>query len=180
MRKIIFISPLVVGAMVLGGAAEASAASSSSTDTLLTITEGLGSITITAPTAGTLLPALTPSTADQTVSAGIGPSVVQDRRGNDTGWVVSASATDFTSSGLPNIPVTDVAYATSTGSISHAGVVTVAPTNLTALSTTAAPVLTATGVAGANTVTWTPTITLTVPGGTQSGTYTSTLTQSVT
>jgi hypothetical protein len=177
MRKSIVIAPLIASAVVvLGAVAPASAATTAGTT--LQFTEGTGAINITAPT-GTviLLPALTPTTSAQTVSAAIGSVVVTDNQGNDTGWVASASATDFISGSLPHILASNAAY-TTPGAIATVGTVTAVSHDLASLGT-AAPVVTATGVVGANTATWTPTITLTVPGGTLPGTYTSTLTQSV-
>jgi hypothetical protein len=183
MRKRIIVVPLMASMMgVLSVAAPASAATT--TDTTLSFTEGTGAISITAPGAATLLPSLTPSGSDQTVSADIGTVTVTDDQGTDTGWVASASATDFVqngvSSGAFTIPISDAAYSnTAANSVSTTGTVTATPASLTSLSTTATPVLNATGVVGSNTVAWNPTLVLTVPGGTPSGTYTSTLTQSV-
>jgi hypothetical protein len=174
MRTPIVTLTLIAAVVVSGITGPARAATT--VDTTLTFTEGTGAIAITAPVSSTLLPPLSPSGTDQTVSAAIGPVTVTDNQGNDAGWVATASATDFTS-GTATITISHATYTTPAATTT--GTSTVSATTLGPLSSTPAAVQTATGVSGSNTATWDPTITLTVPAGTVSGTYTSTLTHSV-
>ena len=175
MRTRIVTLSLIAGVVVVSGVVGPAHAATTA-DTTLTFTEGTGAIAITAPGSSTLLPTVTPSGADQTVSAAIGTVTVTDNQGNDTGWVATASATNFTS-GTRTITISHASY--TPPAATNTGTSTVTAATLATLATTPAPVQTATGVSGSNTASWDPTISLTVPAGTESGTYTSTLTHSV-
>jgi hypothetical protein len=146
-------------------------------DTSVTFTVTTGAISLTAPVSSDLGPGA-PGT---TITGTAGPVVVTDDRAADNGgWLVTASASDWTTGvgATPEtIPATDVGY--DPGSITTTGTVSTTGTAIT-LANSPAAVVTATGIFGNNTATWTPALAVAVPAAAVGGIYTATLTQSLT
>ena len=145
--------------------------------TTVTFAVTTGAISLTAPVSADLGTGA-PGT---TITGTAGPVVVtDDRAADDSGWAVTASASDWTTgtgTTPETIPATDVTY--DPGSITTTGTVSTTGTPIT-LANTPATVVTATGIFGDNTATWTPALAVTVPATAVGGTYTATLTQSLT
>lgn len=169
MRKSLAILPLLVcAAGVLAFAGPASAAPSTATF------EVTGDTLDIAVPASVDLGSVTASAAAQELTAiPLGNVTVTDGRGVSSGWVATASATNF--SGPQTLAGASV-YSPTAASATNA---TVTPAADQTLATTAAPVQTATLAVGVNSATWNPTITVTIPANALAGTYTSTITQSV-
>jgi hypothetical protein len=144
-------------------------------DTTVTFTVTTGALTMTAPSAADLGSGA-PGT---TISGLVGPDVVTDNRASLAAtWTVTASSTDFTTSGATStetIPAADATY--TPGAITVTGTLTATGFPIT-LSNSAQTVITGSG-SGNNTATWNPTIAVAVPASAVGGNYTGTLTQSV-
>ncbi|MFD7478580.1 hypothetical protein ACFV8Z_42405 [Streptomyces sp. NPDC059837] len=157
-------------ALVLVQPGLAVAAADPSTTVTYTVTSG--ALTLSVP-ASANLGSGAPGTE---ISAPIGPVTVTDDRALLTAtWTVTASETDFTTSGS-TLPASSAEY--DPGSITTTGTITATGTPVT-LSHTATPVVTGTSGVGDNTATWNPKVTVNVPAGAVGGAYTGTLTQSV-
>ena len=174
MRKIMLLTPIAASAaLVLLAAGPAFADPDAGTGTTFEITGG--TLDISAP-AGPVNLGTGEATVDGAPIIGsLGSVTVTDNRGNTLGWGTTALSTDFAAGAL-TVPATAVSYAETVAQTT--GTVTVTPAAVADLST-ASPVETATGVAGANTATWNPNLSIAVPPGTQTGLYTATLTHSV-
>ncbi len=165
----------------LTGRALSSAAVTLSTNIITTPDATGGNLAITVPAGPVELGTLAHVLSERTISAPLGTMEVDDTRVGSaaTGWVVSVSATDFTSPSAPPIDASSVSY--SAGLVVQIrGAVTDlytdhSPDDLT----TAVPAVTASGVNGDNAATWNPTIVVTVPAGAVAGVYTSSITHSV-
>lgn len=176
MRKSIVAASLIAGAVVaLANPLPASADQSGTTPVTISVTSG--TIDITVPTGPVSLGAVATSGSAQTVTNTLGNVTVTDSRGGTTGWVVTASGTDFT--GPQSISVSapgSSSYNTPGATVTGTAIVTAS--NLDPLYPPG-PVQTATGVSGINTATWNPTISVTIPANALAGTYSSTITHSV-
>lgn len=166
MRKSIIILPVVAGLLVVAGAGPASAE-----DTTVTVEVTGGALSITVP-AALALTSVAASTSAETVSSALGAVSVSDLRGTAAGWSVTAASADVLGSELGGA----ISYTTTDATFT--GAVAIVAADVPVLSTTAAPVQTATAT-GANTGTWNPTIELTVPAGALAGSYSATITHSV-
>jgi hypothetical protein len=175
MRKMIIAtaaSLLVGGAGVLALAVPASAATTAGTPVTVEITGG--GLAISAPALSVDLGSKPGSASAQTVTAQLGPVLVTDLRAGILGWVATAGSTDFTGAGT--IPASAEAY--TPGSATVVGIATVTPTSLTAMTSGAGTVETATAVIGVNTAGWNPSIAVMIPAGAVAGTYSATITHS--
>jgi hypothetical protein len=153
-------------------------------DTTVTFTvTSTGTLSMTAPDSAIL----GTGAVGTTISAGLGPVTVTDDRALDAAsWIVTASATDWTTGAgtlVETIPATDVSY--DPGTITPSGVITVAGFPTTLANAAVGPAVDPTVVAGTagvgdNGATWDPTISVAVPGDAVAGDYVGTLTQSVT
>jgi hypothetical protein len=152
-------------------------------DTTVTFTvTSTGTLTMTAPTTVDL----GTGAVGTTISGLLGGVTVTDDRALDAAsWIVTASASDWTTgAGTPveTIPATDVTY--DPGTITPSGTITTNGTAITlANSVTPGPdntVVAGTAGVGDNGATWDPTISVAVPADAVAGDYTGTLTQSVT
>ena len=145
--------------------------------TPITIEVTGGPLNISVPAGPVSLGSVGASTSPQTVTAFLGTVSVTDVRGGTAGWVVTASAVDFT--GPQNISVSAPGLSSyTTPAASVIGTADVAGSNLNALYP-GGVVQTATGVVGVNAATWNPTISMTIPANALAGTYSSTVTHSV-
>jgi hypothetical protein len=159
-------------------------ASAADPDTTVTFTvTSTGTLSMTAPDSAIL----GTGAVGTTISAGLGPVTVTDDRALDAAsWIVTASATDWTTGAgtlVETIPATDVSY--DPGTITPSGVITVAGFPTTLANAAVGPAVDPTVVAGTagvgdNGATWDPTISVAVPGDAVAGDYVGTLTQSVT
>ncbi len=117
-----------------------------------------------------------------TVSAELGIVQVTDNRaGLAVSWTATVSSTDFTTGdgmAAQTIPVHDADYLISSFTATT-GSATFTPTPVTAMSTAAQAVVTATNVHGDNSAAWNPVVQVSVPSGAVAGTYTATITHSV-
>jgi hypothetical protein len=153
-------------------------------DTTVTFTvTSTGTLSMTAPTDAFL----GTGAVGGTISAPLGTVTVTDDRAMDAAsWVVTASATDWTTgAGTPveTIPATDVTY--SPGTITKTGVITTNGSVVTLANAAVLPAVDPTVVAGTagvgdNGASWDPTISVAVPADAVAGDYVGTLTQSVT
>jgi hypothetical protein len=169
MRKSFAILPLLVcAAGVLALAGPASAAPSTAT---FVVTGG--TLDIAVPASVNLGSVTASSAAQSLTNVALGAVTVTDGRGVSSGWVATASATDFT--GPQTLPGASV-YSPTAASATNATVTAAADQTLT---TSAATVQTATLAVGVNSATWNPTVTVTIPANALAGTYSSTITQSV-
>ena len=169
MRKSLAILPLLVcAAGVLAVAGPASAAPSTAT---FEVTGG--TLDIAVPASVDLGSVTASSAAQALTNVALGAVTVTDGRGVSSGWVATASATDFT--GPQTLPGASV-YSPTAASATNATVTAAADQTLT---TSAATVQTATLAVGVNSATWNPTVRVTIPANALAGTYSSTITQSV-
>jgi hypothetical protein len=169
MRKSLAILPLLVcAAGVLAVAGPASAAPSTAT---FEVTGG--TLDIAVPASVDLGSVTASSAAQSLTDVALGAVTVTDGRGVSSGWVATASATDFTG---PQTLAGASVYSPTAASATNATVTAAADQTLT---TSAATVQTATLAVGVNSATWNPTVTVTIPANALAGTYTSTITQSV-
>jgi hypothetical protein len=178
MRKLAVIA--AAGAIaLLGTALPASAATTG--DTTATFTIDAGSLSITVPAGPAALSNPTASISTTSASGSLGNITVVDDRGGTTGWVTTASSTDFTGTDLTDIPASGVSYtipASGTGHLVPTGTVTPTANNPTDLSSDTA-VVTATAVTGVNSVTWNPGIHVSIPAAALIGDYSATITHSI-
>jgi hypothetical protein len=169
MRKSLAILPLLVcAAGVLAVAGPASAAPSTAT---FEVTGG--TLDIAVPASVDLGSVTASSAAQSLTDVALGAVTVTDGRGVSSGWVATASATDFTG---PQTLAGASVYSPTAASATNATVTAAADQTLT---TSAATVQTATLAVGVNSATWNPTVTVTIPANALAGTYSSTITQSV-
>ena len=169
MRKSLAILPLLVcAAGVLAVAGPASAAPSTAT---FEVTGG--TLDIAVPASVDLGSVTASSAAQALTNVALGAVTVTDGRGVSSGWVATASATDFTG---PQTLAGASVYSPTAASATNATVTAAADQTLT---TSAATVQTATLAVGVNSATWNPTVTVTIPANALAGTYSSTITQSV-
>jgi hypothetical protein len=169
MRKSFAILPLLVcAAGVLAVAGPASAAPSTAT---FQVTGG--TLDIAVPASVNLGSVTASSAAQSLTNVALGAVTVTDGRGVSSGWVATASATDFTG---PQTLAGASVYRPTVASATNATVTAAADQTLT---TSAATVQTATLAVGVNSATWNPTVTVTIPANALAGTYSSTITQSV-
>ena len=169
MRKSFAILPLLVCvAGVLAVAGPASAAPSTAT---FEVTGG--TLDIAVPASVNLGSVTASSAAQSLTNVALGAVTVTDGRGVSSGWVATASATDFTG---PQTLAGASVYSPTAASATNATVTAAADQTLT---TSAATVQTATLAVGVYSATWNPTVTVTIPANALAGTYTSTITQSV-
>jgi hypothetical protein len=169
MRKSFAILPLLVcAAGVLAVAGPASAAPSTAT---FQVTGG--TLDIAVPASVDLGSVTASSAAQSLTNVALGAVTVTDGRGVSSGWVATASATDFTG---PQSLAGAIVYSPTAASATNATVTAAADQTLT---TSAATVQTATLAVGVNSATWNPTVTVTIPANALAGTYSSTITQSV-
>ena len=112
------------------------------------------------------------------ISAPLGQVQVTDGRsvGVGAGWAVTVISTALTPPSGPTMPASAISY--TTGSVTPLGTVTLTPANAASLEGQA-PVLTASGVTGANSATWNPTINVAVQASAAPNTYIGTITHSV-
>lgn len=145
----------------------------SAADTTATFTVTGGELAISAPASQALT---IDGTAGglQVAGGNIAGITVTDARQVTGGWIASAISTDFESA-VDSIAATNVDY--STFGIESSGTVTT-EAGAGELGT-AVPVLTATGISGANTVTWSGAVTIELPSDVLAGTYNGTITHSV-
>ncbi|SEF11189.1 hypothetical protein SAMN04489740_4077 [Arthrobacter alpinus] len=163
----------VVGGLAIAGPAQADTIGG----TPITIQVTGGPLNISVPAGPVSLGSVGASLNAQTVTADLGIVGVTDVRAGTAGWVVTASAVDFT--GPQNISVSEPGLSSYTpSSASVIGVATVTGTNLDALYP-GGVVETATAVTGVNSATWHPSISVTIPADALAGTYSSVLTHSV-
>lgn len=107
----------------------------------------------------------------------LGEVTVTDGRGNNAGWTVTVSSSDFTlDSGDTTIPPAQVQY--NPGAVDRTGTVTATPAAVAGLDT-AKTVVEGTAARGNNTATWNPTLTVNLPSDALAGVYTGTVTTSV-
>jgi hypothetical protein len=164
-------------------ASSTTAATPGDPDTTVTFTvTSTGTLTMTAPTSVDL----GTGAVGGTISGPLGTVTVTDDRALDAAsWIVTASASDWTTgAGTPveTIPAGDVTY--DPGTITPSGTITPTGNTITlANSPTPGPdntVVAGTGGVGDNGASWDPTISVAVPADAVAGDYTGTLTQSVT
>jgi len=138
----------------------------------------VGGLSITGPSASADLGSRANTLGGGVISGTLGQVQVIDARGAAAGssWVASVTSTSFTGPPGAAIPATAVTY--TVGTITKLGTATYTA-NDPANVTTAAPAVTASGIAGDNTATWTPTISVAIPGSMAAGTYVATITHSV-
>ncbi|MDX6198260.1 MAG: hypothetical protein QOJ79_1411 [Actinomycetota bacterium] len=142
-----------------------------------TVTGGV--ISINAPTSATA--SSTVSSSGGSLAIDLGNTVVTDLRVPTTGWSVTATASDFTTSG-GTIPKTDSAFSVPNAPTSVAGCTSfptrvTTPLSVNSSGTTPAAILTCTAV-GTNNATYNPRLTITIPASSTAGVYTGTVTQS--
>ena len=138
-----------------------------------------GTLAITVPAGPVDLGTFAHAASVHTISGSLGPVNVDDTRGASavTGWVVSVSATDFTSPSGPSIAASSIGY--SAGSITQIrGTATYTDSSPGDLSV-ASPAVSATASGDNASATWNPTIFVIVPAGAVAGVYTSSITHSV-
>ncbi|MDT4893023.1 MAG: hypothetical protein QOE97_2058, partial [Pseudonocardiales bacterium] len=171
MHKSLAILPvLVCAAGVLALAGPASAAPSGTTAATFAVTGG--TLDIAVPASVNLGSVTASSAAQGLTGVPLGAVTVTDGRGVSSGWVATASATDFTG---PQTLAGATVYRPTLASATNA---TVTPAADQTLAPTAATVQTATLAVGVNSATWNPTLTVTIPANALAGTYSSTITQS--
>jgi len=176
MRRSIAAASLAAG-LVAAMACPTPASADQSGTTPVTLAVTTGTIDITVPTGPVSLGTVPASNSPQTVSQQLGNVMVSDSRGGTAGWVVTASAVDFT--GPQTISVSAPGSSSYTApAATVTGTATVTNSDLSPLYPPG-PVQTATGVSGINTAVWNPTISVTIPAGALAGTYSSTITHSV-
>jgi hypothetical protein len=177
MRRKAIVAVMAVG-LAVGGLAIAGPAQADTTGgTPITIQVTGGPLNITVPAGPVSLGSVGASINAQTVTADLGIVGVTDVRASTAGWVVTASAVDFT--GPQDLSVSAPGLSSYTASAaSVVGTATVTPTNLDSLYP-GGVVETATGVTGVNSATWHPSISVTIPADALAGTYSSVLTHSV-
>lgn len=172
-HKKILVIPIILSAMGVFAFAAPASADSGTTD--VTIEINGGSLSISVPAAAVSLGSEDATTDSFSLGSQLGLVSVSDGRSVvDGGFVVTASATDFT--GPQTISASAISYtnpgATTTGT---ATVTTSSPASLYGSNT----VTVAASVTGIVEVSWDPIITVTVPSNAAAGTYTSTITHSV-
>lgn len=145
----------------------------SAADTNATFTITGGELAISAPESQELTIDGTAG-ALQVAGGNITDITVTDARQTTGGWVATAISTDFASA-ADNVTADNVDY--SAFGLEPTGTVT-AEAGAGQLDA-AVPVVTATGVSGANTVTWSGAVTVTLPADVLAGAYTGTITHSV-
>jgi len=136
--------------------------------------------------AGGLTIAPQPSAALNTAQTGasdvlglLGQVTVTDSRGNNSGWTVTVSSSDFAlaaESGDTTIAATQVQY--NPGSVDRTGTVTTTPSAVAGLDA-AKTVVEGTAARGNNTASWNPTLTVGLPSDALAGVYTGTVSTSV-
>ena len=175
---------LLTATAALAAPAHAACAVSDPLCSDVSFTVGAGTISLVAPSAATGGTA-TVSGSGATVEIPLGATTVTDLRVASPGWSVSATASDFATTG-GTIDKTQAAFSVpadgvATGLVGAALCTTrtrkSTPTAVDANGTTTQIFrCTQVGVSGA---TYTPVLTVTVPAGSVAGTYTGTVTQSV-
>ncbi|MFM1723972.1 WxL domain-containing protein [Rhodococcus sp. PAM 2766] len=109
----------------------------------------------------------------------MGEVTVIDSRGNNAGWTVTVSSSEFAlaaESGDTTIAATQVQY--NPGTVERTGTVTTTPSAVAGLDT-AKTVVEGTAARGNNTATWNPTLTVGLPTDALAGVYTGTVSTSV-
>lgn len=109
----------------------------------------------------------------------LGEVTVTDSRGNNAGWTVTVSSSEFAlaaESGDTTIAATQVQY--NPGTVDRTGTVTATPSAAAGLDS-AKTVVEGTAARGNNTATWNPTLTVGLPADALSGVYTGTVSTSV-
>lgn len=109
----------------------------------------------------------------------LGEVTVTDSRGNNAGWTVTVSSSDFAlaaESGDTTIAATQVQY--NPGTVDRTGTVTATPSAAAGLDT-AKTVVEGTAARGNNMATWNPTLTVGLPSDALAGVYTGTVSTSV-
>jgi hypothetical protein len=166
----------VTGALALGLAGSASAATSAGTAAAVTVTGG--SLSITAPVDAGSLGTLANTVLGGTISGQLGQVQVNDARlaAAGSGWVATVIATALTPPAGATIGAASIGY--TAGAITKIGTATFTANDPPDLTGVVAAV-TATGITGDNSATWNPTINVAVAGGTLAARYTGTITHSV-
>ncbi|MCA1711639.1 MAG: hypothetical protein LC789_08415 [Actinobacteria bacterium] len=139
--------------------------------------------------AGTIAIATTPAAASVTqgltgaagmITASLGLTTVTDTRVAGSGWVVSASSTDFSPVTGTAIPASAARYYVPAAPVAVLGAHTLSVGGSTTATAVAAGAALVTDVgSGVNTGTFLPSIKITLPVGTAALAYTGTVTQSV-
>jgi hypothetical protein len=172
-------TPLALAALVVGSAALVAglalpATADPSADTTTTFTLDGGSLSITAQPDATLTNAPAGTTD---ISGSLGDVEVTDATASQTGWLASASSTEFVGTDFGSSS-TAVTY--DSGDVGSTGTSNAATEGATAIDGDGgAPVVSATDVSGDNTATWDPTLNVTMPAGALADDYSGTVTTSV-
>jgi hypothetical protein len=176
---------LCAGFAATASPASAACAALDTTCTNITFTVAAGTVAFVAPAAATGGTATTLG-AGASVEIPLGATVVNDTRLTSTGWSVSATASNFATTG-GTIDKSNAAFSVPSAATAPTGVVGIStcsgttrkatPTAVDSNGTTAAII--ACTQAGASGATFIPVLTVSVPAGSVAGTYTGTVTQSV-
>lgn len=168
---------LAAGAAALALAATASPAAAATGDTTVEMTVADGELAIVVTPAVTGLESALVST-QRRVTAPLGLTTVTDTRAASTGWVLSASTTDFTRT-LPTAAT--IASSNAKFYISAAPTVVLGTVSFTSTTTTASATgaLVTASASGVNTVEVSPVLQVDVPNDAPTGVYAGTVTQSV-
>ncbi|MCA1008150.1 WxL domain-containing protein [Rhodococcus hoagii] len=151
-------------------------AHASAEDTTTTFELVAGGLTI-APQASAALN--TAQTGASDVLGLLGEVTVTDSRGNNAGWTVTVSSSEFAlaaESGDTTIAATQVQY--NPGTVERTGTVTTTPSAVAGLDS-AKTVVAGTAARGNNTASWNPTLTVGLPSDALAGVYTGTVSTSV-
>lgn len=151
-------------------------------DTSVTFTVTSGGLSLNAPASVALSGGgSTLSLAAGSISGTMGTVTVTDARGGlgVSGWTVSVSGTDFTTTDNGGGTIAKSAATVSPGvPVPVSGVPVLVPA-VAPVSLTGGTLLTATSALGSNSATYTPTVSVTVPSTAKPGAYTGTVTQTV-
>jgi hypothetical protein len=170
---------LLAGLVAMASPASAACAVSDPLCSNVSFTVAAGTIALVAPAAATGGTA-TVSGSGATVDISLGATTVTDARVGSTGWSVSATASDFATTGgtitKSHAEFSVPADATGTGLCATR----TRKSTPTAVDTngTVAAIIACTSI-GASSATYIPVLTVVVPAGSVAGTYTGTVTQSV-
>lgn len=173
MRNFSRVSLAVAVSAALVGFIALPATAAPTADTTVTVIVPVGELSVSAPGTANLGTVTPGSFSEVTLT----PVQVSDTRAGEAGWNVAVGMTDFSNVGATRtIPASAATYTPAAASTT--GNVTVTPTTLGSLATTAATAQTATAVSGNNTATWDAVLRVTAPAGTLADSYTATLTHS--
>ena len=170
----------VIAAAAAGAALVALAAGPAlaTTDTTTTFTLTANGIGVTVPGTANLSSAT--AIGSKSLSGSLGSISVTDNRGGlAVAWTATVSSTNFvTGGGTTNETIAKANVGYNPGTVTGTGIGVAVGTPAVSLAT-AAPVVAAPGVTGAESASWNPTVSVTIPSNAVAGTYTGTLTHSV-